>query len=112
MSQSKYPRYLWVQIGLVAGGIGLGAFYFPYFFRKYLKGDIDVPDERTELPMTVPKIVKRELELQRKGADENKRLHHFYEIGSTHEDKVAGWETKPEVHRLNHRHESEQTRNE
>lgn len=89
-----------MQFGTFIGGTVLAAVYMPLFYNKYLKGDISVGTE-TRIPTTAIETVQDQIKRQSSSDPaDNKKMKHYAEIGNAKEDKVAGWESKPEVHRL------------
>lgn len=94
--------YRIVQFGTFIGGTVLAAVYLPLFYNKYLKGDIPAgASTETRIPTTAIETVQDQIKRQSNSDPaDNKKMKHYAEIGNSHEDKVAGWETKPEVHRL------------
>lgn len=89
--------YRIIQFGTFIGGTVLASVYLPLFYNKYLKGDIPVD---THIPTTAIETVRDQAKRQATDPEENKKLKHYAEIGNAHEDKVAGWDHKPEVHHL------------
>ena len=93
--------YRLVQFGTFIGGTVLASVYLPLFYNKYLKGDIPAgASTKTHIPTTVMETLHDQAQKQASDPAENKKLKHYAEIGNAHEDKVAGWEEKPEVHHL------------
>lgn len=94
--------YRIVQFGTFVGGTVLAAVYMPLFYNKYLKGDIPAGTAGTEsrIPTTAIETVQDQIKRQSGDPADNKKLQHYAEIGNAKEDKVAGWEKKPEVHHL------------
>jgi hypothetical protein len=93
--------YRIVQFGTFIGGTVLAAVYMPLFYNKYLKGDIPTPvGTDKSMPTTAIQTVQDQMHRQSSPPEENKKLKHYAEIGNTEDDKVAGWNSRPEVHHL------------